>query len=450
MNIVILGAGEIGQYLAKILSQEQHNIFLIDSNAKALEQVQKDSDVSTIHSFGTNWKVLNDLTENDPDLFIAMTGNDEVNLISCSIAKNLGYPKTVARVKEIGLLTRSRLDFGRMFYVDHFIGSELIVAQDLLKNIINPGSYAIENFAHGAIQMRTLRIPKTWKKSNLAIKDLDLPKELIIALIRRKENDQDKIIFPHGDDNIFPNDEITIIGETKTMYNIQAVFEIEKLDINTVTIVGGTSVAAYLAFVLNEHKIEVKLLEKNEETCDELSRYLPSKTTVFNQNGKNIDFINSEKLNQSDAFVTCTSTDESNLLISLIAKQAKCKKIITVFSDITIGSILRDLDISFAVSEKVNIINRIFSIIHAKSAISIASLCDNNARVVEIKVSSNSDIVGIPLADLSAKLPKDLIIAAIENKGRVMIGKGDRIISPHDTIIVITSPDHMNDLSLIF
>jgi trk system potassium uptake protein len=457
MNIVILGAGEIGAYLAKILSQEEHNIFLIDKDFKRLEKIQQESDISTIHGFGSNWKILNDLIDNQPDLFIAMTGDDETNLVACSIAKNLGYPKTVSRIKEIGILVKSRLDFGRLFFVDHFIGSELIVAQDLLKNILNPSSVAIENFAHGTIQLKSIIVPNDWKNAKKPIKELKLPSELLIALIRRINPDEnisseekEKIIFPHGDDVILPGDEVTIIGETKIMYDVDELFNKKLEKVKSVAIVGATTISTYLAHILYRHNIQVDLIDKNEKACEEIVRMLPQNSNVFNQDAKNIEFLLSEKMNEKGAFIACTEKDENNLLISLVAKQAKCKKIITLFSDATIGSIMRELNISFSLSEKVNIINRILSLIHAKTAIAIASLCDNKARVIELKVSKDSEVVGIPLSELSVKLPKDLIIAAIENRGQVMIGKGDRIISPHDTIIVITSPKYVAQLQDIF
>ena len=136
--------------------------------------------------------------------------------------KNLGYPHTISRIKEMGFLSRSRLDFSRLFHVDYFIAGEILAAHDILKSIINPEDLAIENFAHGTIQMRTLLVPTNWKKQNIPISQLELPEELIISLIRRKTTSatkeltsEEKIIIPHGNDYILPGDEITVIGETK-------------------------------------------------------------------------------------------------------------------------------------------------------------------------------------------------------------------------------------------
>lgn len=445
MNIVILGAGRKGSYLAHLLSQEKHNITVIDKDEKKLQKIAEEADVATIVGYGARWQILDDLIEHNPSLFIAMTGNDETNLVASSIAKNLGYPQTVARVKEIGFLSRFRLDFGRLFFVDHFIGAEVLTAHDILKNVMNPEDLAIENFAHGMIQMRTITVPTSWKNQKTPLTKLNLPKELIISLIRRKED----IIFPRGEDHLEAGDEITVIGETKEMHNMHNIFKSEKKKVKSIVIVGGTSIAQRLAHILERLKIKTKIIEKDEKRCFELSNFL-SKSVIINHDGLDINFLESENVKEADLFIACTSEDKTNILISLIGKQAGCKKVLSLISDISLIPLLRELNIQFTMSEKVTIANKILSIIHAEKIVSIASLCENRAKVLEIKVSPDSEVVGVPLSDLRARLPKNLLVAAIENKGRIMIGKGNRIISPNDTIIIISSPEHINELQDLF
>jgi trk system potassium uptake protein TrkA len=450
MNIVILGAGSKGAYLAKILAQEEHNVFVVDKDPLALKKLAEEADVATIYGEATNWKIFEDLIENEPSLFIAITGDDATNLVACSMAKNLGYPQTIARVKEIGFLSRSRLDFGRLFFVDYFLGAEVLTAHNILKNIMNPEDLAIENFAHGAIQMRTIILPEGWKNTDVPLSQLDLPKELIISLIRRKSiSGKDDIIFPTGNDFLLPFDEITVVGETKIMYELHTIFNCTERAIKTVVIVGGSSIALSLASVLERLKIKAKIIEKDERRCEELAEAL-SATTIINQDGTNVDFLQNEQIKKADIFIACTRDDKTNLLISLLGKQVGAKKTLTLISDIALSPLLRDLNVNFILSERVNIANKVLSIIHAEKIISIASLCENQAKVLEIKVSSDSHFVGIPLSDLRGQLPKKLIVAAIENKGKVMIGKGNRVISPNDTIIIICSPEHMHELHELF
>ena len=180
MNIVILGAGTLGTYVSSILSSEEHNVVLIDKDLKRLNDISREIDVATIHGLGSNWKLYDDLLENKPEIFIAMTGDDETNLVSCAMAKNLGYPTTICRIKDLGYLARSRLDFAKLFFVDHFIAPEILAAHDIFKILLSTGGEGIENFAHGAIQMRNIHISENWDKSEVPIHSLGLPEELII------------------------------------------------------------------------------------------------------------------------------------------------------------------------------------------------------------------------------------------------------------------------------
>ncbi|OGN60143.1 MAG: hypothetical protein A3F40_00230 [Chlamydiae bacterium RIFCSPHIGHO2_12_FULL_27_8] len=456
MNIVILGAGELGSYLASVLAKDEHNVTIIDKDPQRLEKVSEGADIATLVGYGSRWKILDELLEFEPDIFIAMTGDDETNLVSCAIAKNLGYPKTVARVKEIGFLARSRIDFGRLFYVDHFIGAEVLAANDILKLIVNPKDLLVENFAHGAIQMRTLTIPTNFDKQNILLKDLKIPNEMIIGLIKRKkinpkntEEVLDEVIFPHGEDFIQAGDEVTIVGDSSFLKDIDAFFKIEKIKLENITIVGATAVGVRLAHILELRNINVKIIEIDKKRCEEVADLLPN-STILNEDATNIDFLNSEQIQNDDAFVCTTNVDARNFLIANIARDLKCRKVISLISNTEFAPLLQKNNIKFSVSERINIANRILSILHEDTLISIATLVENKAKVMELSVSEDSKIVGIPLSDLSNKLPKNLLITAIENRGRIMIGKGNRILSPGDTVIVITSPEIALKLTEIF
>ena len=153
MNIVIVGAGTIGRYISVLLSKENHNVILVDVDEKKLEEASRQMDVAIKVGSGTDWQVLDQLLDSSPDLFVALTNDDQTNLVSCSIAKNLGYPRTIARIRDNRFLNRTRLDFGRIFDVDHSIGPELLVANEIYKYMISPGSLRVETFAHGAVQL---------------------------------------------------------------------------------------------------------------------------------------------------------------------------------------------------------------------------------------------------------------------------------------------------------
>lgn len=447
MNIVILGAGKTGSYVASTLSEEGHNVILIDKDAKALERVNRESDVATIHGSSPSWKLFEDLMENQPHLFFAATGDDETNLVACSIAKNLGFPKTIARVQAREYLNHSRLDFGRLFFVDYFIGPEVLAAQDLCKMLVHSGDLAVEHFAHGAIQMRTIQIPDRWDQGGIPICKLTLPPDLIAGLIRRKLDEGEKILIPHGDDYILPGDQVTLVGEAKVMHRLHEIFHSPETSIRSVVLVGGSAVAVHLTHFLNQQKIGVRIIEKNSDRCNELAELLPH-ATIIHRDGRDPQLLRSERVQDADALVSCTHFDETNLLIASLAKQIGCKKAIAQITNGQILPILEKVGVLPALSARVNVANRILSILDEETTLSVASLSCDAAKIVELKVSPSSKVVGIPLSDLD--LPKGLLIAVIESQGRVMIGRGNRVLCPEDIVIAICHPVQIPKLQQLF
>lgn len=449
MHVVILGAGKTGAHVAQVLSEEEHDVVLIDRDAKVLEHVSRETDIATLHATAPCWKIFEDLIENRPHLFFAATGDDETNLVSCAIAKNLGFPKAIARVKERGYLNHSRLDFGRLFFVDHFIGAEVLAAQDLFNVIVHAGDIAVEHFAHGAIQMRTLQIPDRWDRAGVPIRDLNFPEDLIVGLIRRKMADGEKVLFPHGEDHILPGDEVTVVGESKVMHRLHEIFHSVEHRVRSVILVGGTPVASHLAHFLTQQRISVRIIEIDEARCEELAEFLPH-ATIINRDGRDPQLLKSERVQDADALVSCTHHDGANFLIAAMAKQIGCPKPIALISEPGYTPILEKAGVLPALSARVNVANRILSILHEETILSVASLSCDVAKIVELKVSPSSPLVGIPLSDLSSRLPKDLLIAVIESRGRVMIGKGNRILSPDDTVIAICHPHQIPQIPHLF
>lgn len=447
MNIVILGAGKTGSYVASTLSQEEHNVILIDQDPKALEQASRECDVATLQGSAPSWKLFEDLIERKPDLFFAATGDDETNLVACTIAKTLGFPKTVARVKAREYLNHSKLDFSRLFYVDYFIGPEVLAAQDICKMLVHSGDLAVEHFAHGAIQMRTIQIPELWDRGGTPICKLALPPDLIAGLIRRKLADGETILIPHGGDYIMPGDQVTVVGEAKVMHRLHDIFHAPESPIRSVVLVGGTAVAVHLTHFLTQQKIAVRIIEKSTERCEELAELLPQ-ATILNRDGRDPQLLKSEHVQDADAVVCCTHHDETNFLMASLAKELGCPLAIAQITDGQLQPILEKVGVLPALSPRVNVANRILSILDEETTLSVASLSCDAAKIIELKVAPSSKVVGIPLADLD--LPKGLLIAVIQSQGRVMIGRGNRVLCPEDIVIAICHPIQIPKLQQLF
>lgn len=446
MNIVIVGAGDIGRYVATIMSKEAHNVIVIDHDKEKLRSLQASTDISTREGSGTDWQLLDDLLELYPDMLIALTHDDEVNLVTCSLAKQLGYPTTIARVHDSRFLNQTRLDFGRIFDVDHFICPELLTAHEILKYISSMGSLGGEYFAHGAVQLATLKIPASFTKEGVALNKMVLPEGVMIGLVYRGKGE---LIFPHGSDRIMPDDEVTFIGETEAIDHLDPLFGVERKKIESVVLIGGSLTAMHLAKLLELRGLRTRIFEKDEARAIYLSQVLPE-TTVIHHDALDLEYLRSEKIDQSDLIISCTSQDETNIFASLLAKEAGCKDVLMILSHRDNVPLLDSLGIKHVVSPVVCATNRILSQAFTGTVNTLVSLYENRAEIVEVNVSTDSQVAGIPLNDLGPLLPKDFLIAMIQNRGRIMVANGNRIISPGDTVVVITTPSHVAELEKIF
>lgn len=462
MNIVILGAGHVGLHSAKVLSKEENNVILIDKDARQLEVASREIDVATRVGDGTDWQLLEELTELNPEMFLALTGSDETNLTACAIAKNLGYGQTIASVKHARYLNCSRIDFGRVFYVDHFVSPELLTAEEIYQCIVSPGSIGSESFAHGSVQMRTFVVPKKWRKVDKRLRELSLPAGMMVGLISRdgvggssSKGKSDvstrklRCFFPHGEDTIRHGDEVTVIGESDVIADAHQVFGIMQKTVQSAVIVGGSLIGLQLAKILERRGISVRLIDKDFDKCSVLAERL-SNTTVLHHDGTDFGFLQSEKVGNADVFVACTGSDEVNLLAAILGKEAGCEYVITVTSDTHYIPVLTSLGIMHAVSPRINAVNRILSITQKETVASMVSLYEGKAEVMEIRVSMDSRLAGIPISELGPQLPHDFLIAIIQNRGRIMVANGNRILSPGDTVIAITDPRHLKDLRQLF
>jgi trk system potassium uptake protein len=438
MNIVILGAGDLGSYLAKALSEEQHIVTLIDRNEGALSRFSSSADIATVCNAHTNWNVLTEIPNREQSIFIGMTGHDETNLIGSDIAKNLDFAKTIVRVSQRTFIDQFRLDYASLFRVDHFIAPELIVANKLLRKILHPSSVSTELFNNGEIQMLIITIPHNTKST-------DYPSGVSLCLINRKG----KLIFPWKNADLQPGDEVTFIGKRDSIDKVPAFFDAARDKVKSVFLCGGKYIARELCPLLEEHSIHVKIIESDSYHCKQLSKALP-KATILNHNETDYDFYLEERVSKSDVFISATEKTEKNILAASLAQEAGVNNVFCLTNDRSYFHLLNRLDISHVLSSRMSVGSYILSILYGSSIVQVVSLYDNQAKMVQMHIPENCRLIGKTASQLSDMLPKDCVLTLSATQNKTYLPTHEHILAADDTVFFIATPANMTQLEKLF
>ncbi len=449
MRIAIIGAGSIGSFLARHLAEQKHDVFLIDTDPKVLQKTARTADVATRLGSGSDWRMLQELALGGCELLLAVTDSDETNFFACRVGKQLGFKRTAARVRQAHLLDRRQVDCAELFGIDHFIGSDLLTAQEIVRRVLYPGTFEVHNFVHGAVQMQTVRMVEGLPFLGRKISSIDLGRDLLIAIIRRRRGGEELILFPKGQDEIMAGDEVTFVGSASSLSSYAGWLGTPHKRVEAVALTGAGTTSIQVAELLLERGIRVRFFEPDEERCIKIAEKLPE-AVVLNIDPTDLASLEAEKLDSVDLFVACGPSTESNLFLAVLAKKAGAREVVSLISDASYAPLLSSLAIPYAVSERQSLLSRIDSILHAETVLSIASFYDGKAQIMEVKISNDSPLIGIPLMELTHLFPKKFLIAVIENRGRVLIARGSSVLSPGDIAIVVLAPQHIEKLKELF
>jgi trk system potassium uptake protein len=441
MKIIIIGAGKVGYNLAESLSKGNHDVIIIDKNHVALSKAEENLEVLCIRGSGVSTNILMEAGIDTADLLIAVTSSDEVNMVCCLTAKKLGVKQTIARIRdpeyahELSLL-KEELD------LDLIINPEQAAAEEIA-NVLNfPIAINVENFAKGRVKMVEIRATKEMGIIGEPLKDISnkLISSILIGVVIRDE----EVIVPNGDFVIEENDNIYVIGKPSNLYNFCKLADKFPQKIRNVMIAGGGRITIYLAKILTEMDIKVKLIEFDREKCVELSEMLPD-VLVIHGDGTDEELLKSENISDMDGFIAMTGMDEENLMSALLAKQNGVKKVIAKVSRINYVNIIKSLGIDSVISPKLITTNHILKFVRGNNVESLYRIIEGQAEITEIIADSSSTILNTKIKKLG--LPKEVIIATIVRKKEVVIPHGNDIIREGDRVIVISKNKNISSLN---
>ncbi len=432
MKVMIIGAGKLGRKLASAMLNGEIEVTIIDQNASLLEHLVGHIDVLTVHASGTDVAVLEELNIASYDLTIAVTGNDDTNVLISSLAKKLGCKRTVARIRNPEY--SKQLEFMKdMYNIDHVINPEQATANEMLRYLMESYTFFFGDYGKGRVSVVNINI-KNLPDFNKSISELKYFDELVIVAISRNGD----IIIPNGSTVLEENDILYLMGKKEKIKVIGDIMKknIETKPIKKVMILGGSMISYYLANALAPKGIKVKIIESDLERCKELSKQLPENTLVIHGQGIDVDLLEEENIDDYDAFIGCTGYDEENIFSSLMAKQHNIPKVIAKISRESYVHIIEKLGIDMTINPMNITASNILKYIRGGKVVSVSLLLDGQAEVTEIIASEKLEILNKPLKKLN--LPKSIIIGAIVHGSEVIIPNGDSKIHAGDRFVVFS------------
>ena len=446
MKCIIIGCGKVGITLAEQLCQENHDVVIMDASAKRMQDIPENIDAMRIVGNGASIQAQMEAGVNEADILIAVTGSDELNLLCCLIAKKAGKCSTIARVrnpvysKEINFI-KERLG------VSMTINPELTAATEIARLLRFPSAIKIDTFAKGRVELLKFKIRPQFKLDQLAVSALQntLKSNILVAAVEREDN----VYIPNGDFILKDGDLVSIIASPQNAANFFQTIGLKTNQVRNCMIVGGGTIAFYLAKELLSMKIPVRIVEKDPARCELLSQELPHATIICGD-GTDRKLLLEEGLCTAEGFVSLTNMDEENLMLALFAKDQFSAKLVTKVNRLAFDEIIERLDIGSVVYPKYLTADYILQYVRAmqntigSNVETLYQILDDRAEALEFAIHEESPVTDTPLMELNLK--DNLLIGCIHRRERVFIPRGHDSIQVGDTVIIVTTQVGLQDI----
>lgn len=446
LKIIIVGCGKVGSAICEKLSVEGHDITVIDVNGEAISRVCAAYDVMGIEGNGASGNILQEAGIAEADIVIAVTRSDELNLLCCTLASNLGKNcSTVARVRNPEYTKDSDI-LKQGLTIDRIINPEKDAAEEMSRLLRFPTALEINSFAHRKAELIKFKLPVGNKLCSMTVMEVmkSISANVLFCGVERGE----EVYIPDGKFVLLAEDEISIMASSQNTHKFFKEIGIDTHSVKSLMIVGGSKTSYYLAKSLSETGVDVKLIEIDKDRSTDLSIRLP-KVLVINGDGADESVLLEEGISDVESFVPITGLDEENIILSLFAKSFGTKKIITKINRNSFGSIINRLDLDTVVYPKYMTSESIVGYVRAKQNTvgsnieTLYHIFGDKAEAIEFNIQADSRLVGVELKDLQLK--DNLLLACIERGGKSIIPRGTDKVMAGDNIIVITTHTGFHD-----
>ena len=452
MNIIIVGDGKVGAALATQMSTEGHDVTIIDSNPQVLSDSAERLNIMAVIGNGASMATLRSAGVEKADVLIAATSRDELNLLTCLTAKNLGAKRTIARVRNpeySDQLVAMQEELGLSMTVN----PELAAAQEAYQLLQFPSFLKRDSFAKGRVEIVSIPVGKDSKLAGIPLFKLYeiAGVNVLVCAVQR----EDGVHIPSGSFTLREGDTIFVTAGIQDLALLVKNLGLVEKRIKSLMIIGGSRIAFYLAKRCLDSGISVKIIERDHKRCEELAEAIPQ-ATVIEADGSREDILAAEGVRSYDAVITLTGMDEENLVLSMLASHLGVSKVITKINRLEYSDVFRKVGIGSTISPKglccANILRYVRAMSTAseiESVITLHPIVDGQAEALEFQVGPDTRHQGQALKDVPLK--PGILIASINHRGHTIIPKGDSSFAAGDTIIVVAAGDEaISNLDDIF
>lgn len=448
MNIIVVGCGKIGKTIIESLSAEGHDVTAVDSAAAALEDVKNIYDIITVCGNGADPDTLKDASAGSAELLVAVTDSDEINMLCCYFARQLGTAHTIARVRNTDYNEKS-IDFMRReLHISMTINPEYLASRELFNILKLPAATKIESFSSRRFEMIELKLKPGSPLEGVKLSDLRnrYKQHFLICAVQRG----DEVVIPDGNFVLQSGDRIGLTAAPAEITKLFRELKILQKQARSVFIFGGSRTSFYLARRLLAAGSSVKIIEQNRQRCEEISRLLPAASVILGD-GARQEILEEEGIRSADAFVALTGMDEENILIAYYASTKGVPKVIAKVNRDELGLIAEKMGLESVVSPRKLISDVLVQYARAlqnsmgSTVETLYKLMDSNVEALEFKVSADFTATNIPLKDM--KLRNHILIAGIIRGKDIIIPSGADVIRADDRVVVISAAGKLDDLA---
>lgn len=443
MRTVVIGAGEVGFTAAKLLSNEGHQVVLIESDDARVERASEQLDALVIRGNGASPKLLSEAGVDRSDLLVAASNSDEVNIIACLSAKSRGVKQTVARLHNSDYYDPKNADSQDMLGIDHVIHTEEMATRAIRDALLVPGAANIDAFADGRIGVAEVILDDKSPVVGKTLREIELPDHsLMVGVVRGGE-----ALVPGGDTKILAQDHVLLVSGRDRLSEVVRRVASDTAPVRDVVIYGGGRIGLRLALALEKERMSVKVIERDAErarvVASELRRGL-----VLNSDALSEDFLLQERVDKTDAFVAVTGDDRANMLAAMYAGRLGARSTIAGLSSGEFAPLSDALGVDVTISPRVLASEAILRFVRRGEVVNVA-LLQSNAEMIELKVpKSGCRVTGKPLSEVS--FPKGAIVGALLRDDEVVIPRGNDSLKPGDDAVIFTIESAVDEVENLF